>query len=78
MRPTRGIDVGREKRDLQFDERLGRRGVGIPNGLLRSAGDPTIADRVYVMREGTIVKELNGSSTTQEEIITYATGRRIE
>ena len=34
-----------------------------------------VSDRIYVMREGRIVKELPGEGTTQEEIIGYAAGK---
>ena len=35
-----------------------------------------IADRIYVMREGRFVAELNCETTSQEEVIAYATGGR--
>ena len=76
--PTRGIDVGARNEIYNLMDALASEGVGIlmvSSDLLEIL---TIADRVYVMREGTIVKELNGNSTTQEEIIAYATGRNIK
>ena len=34
----------------------------------------TIADRIFVMRDGRITAELDATKTDQEEIIAYATG----
>ena len=53
---------------------LATQGVGI---LMISSDLPevlTLADRIYVMREGRIVKELGYEGITQEEVIAYATG----
>jgi ABC-type sugar transport system ATPase subunit len=36
----------------------------------------TLSDRIYVMREGTIVKALDAPATTQEEIIGFAAGKK--
>ena len=36
----------------------------------------TMSDRIYVMRDGEIAKELDGYNTTQEEVISYAIGGR--
>jgi ribose transport system ATP-binding protein len=72
--PTRGIDVGaKEEIHYKIDD-LARGGVGI---LMISSDLPeilTLSDRIYVMREGRIVKELNHQGVTQEEVIAYATG----
>ena len=53
---------------------LARQGVGI---LMISSDLPevlTLSDRIYVMREGRIVKEIQHEGVTQEEVIAYATG----
>jgi ribose transport system ATP-binding protein len=53
---------------------LANQGVGI---LMISSDLPEImsmSDRIYVMRDGQIVKELDSYKTTQEEVIAYATG----
>lgn len=73
--PTRGIDVGAKEEIHNLICRLASDGVGI---LMISSDLPeilTLSDRVYVMREGKIVKELSGTKATQEEIIGYAAGR---
>jgi len=75
--PTRGIDVGAKEEIHQLIIHLAEQGVAI---LMISSDLPEImalSDRVYVMRDGKIVKELNGYETTQEEIISYAVGGDI-
>jgi ribose transport system ATP-binding protein len=71
--PTRGIDVGAKDEIHAMIDDLAKTGVGI---LMISSDLPevlSLSDRIYVMREGAIVKELIGSETTQEEVIAYAT-----
>ncbi|HHY46526.1 MAG TPA: sugar ABC transporter ATP-binding protein [Firmicutes bacterium] len=73
--PTRGIDVGAKAEVHDFMRQLARQGVAI---LMISSDLPEIvsmSDRVYVMREGTIVKELEGEDINQETIIGYAMGK---
>jgi ribose transport system ATP-binding protein len=72
--PTRGIDVGAKDEIHNMMNELAQQGVGI---LMISSDLPeimTLADRIYIMRDGKIVKEVDGYNTTQEEVIAYATG----
>jgi ribose transport system ATP-binding protein len=72
--PTRGIDVGVKEEIHNLVNDLANQGVGI---LMISSDLPEImsmSDRIYVMRDGQIVKELDSYKTTQEEVIAYATG----
>ena len=74
--PTRGIDVGAKEEIHHLIDDLARQGVGI---LMISSDLPevlTMSDRIYVMRAGHIVKEIDHvtSETTQEEVIAWATG----
>ena len=72
--PTRGIDVGAKEEIHTMIDDLARQGVGI---LMISSDLPeilTLADRIYVMREGALVTELDGATATQEEVVKYATG----
>jgi len=74
--PTRGIDVGAKDEIHSLMNALAAKGVGI---LMISSELPeilTLSDRIYVMREGAIVQELDASTTTQEEIIGFAAGRK--
>lgn len=73
--PTRGIDVGAKEEIHILIDQLAAEGVGV---LMISSDLPEIlslSDRIYVMREGRIVAELVGDSTSQEEIISFAAGK---
>lgn len=75
--PTRGIDVGAKEEIHNLVNDLANQGVGI---LMISSDLPEImsmSDRIYVMRDGKVVKELDGYNTTQEEVIAYATGGKL-
>jgi ribose transport system ATP-binding protein len=72
--PTRGIDVGAKEEIHLLMNGLAEQGVGI---LMISSELPevlSLSDRVYVMREGAIAKELVTERTSQEEIIGFAAG----
>ena len=69
--PTRGIDVGAKVEVFNLMSSLAREGAAI---LMVSSEMPEllqVADRILVMREGRITRELPGR-TTQEEIMRYA------
>lgn len=71
--PTRGIDVGAKTDIYRLMNELAESGAAI---LMISSELPEIlgmTDRVLVMRNGRIVKELSTRTTTQEEIMRYAT-----
>lgn len=70
--PTRGIDVGAKGEIYALMNELVKEGKAI---LMISSELPEIigmSDRIYVMRNRKIVKELNASEATQELIISYA------
>lgn len=72
--PTRGIDVGARQEIYRVMDQLTAEGASIlmvSSDLLEIM---TIADRVYVMRDGCITAELDVEKTSQEEVIAYATG----
>ena len=70
--PTRGVDVGAKQEIYDNLRRLASEGIGIiifsseTNELLSSS------DRILIMREGQIVKELITAKTSSEEILTYS------
>jgi ribose transport system ATP-binding protein len=71
--PTRGVDVGakREIYDLLVELTDTRR-LAV---LMASSELPEVlglCDRLYVLREGRVVKELNARATTEEEVMSYA------
>ncbi len=70
--PTRGIDVGTKSEIYTIMNRLARQGVSI---LMVSSELPEIinmSDRIIVMAEGQIRKELDRSEASQELIMQYA------
>jgi ABC-type sugar transport system ATPase subunit len=74
--PTRGIDVGAKGQVHAILRSLADQGVGI---LMVSSENQELlanADRIVVMREGRIVKELETSMATDEQLLYYAAGGR--
>lgn len=74
--PTRGIDVGGKAEIYRLIDELAAQGKAI---VLVSSELPEIlhlSDRIYVMFEGRVVAELEGSEASAELIATYATGGR--
>jgi ribose transport system ATP-binding protein len=75
--PTRGIDVGSKSEIYQIMNELTKKGVGI---IMISSELPEVlgmSDRIMVMREGTIVKELSRAEATEEKIMNYAVGSEV-
>ena len=72
--PTRGIDVGAKAEIHAFMNELVKNGAAV---LMISSELPEVlgmSDRIYVMREGQIIKELSCQEATQEKIIGFAMG----
>lgn len=72
--PTRGIDVGSKSEIYQIMADLAAQGVGI---LMISSELPEVlgmSDRIMVMREGRIVKQLSRAEASEETIMHYAVG----
>jgi len=72
--PTRGVDVGAKSEIYRMMQDMARQGVAI---LMISSELPEVvgmSDRVYVMHEGAIAGELAGDRSSQENIMTLATG----
>jgi ribose transport system ATP-binding protein len=75
--PTRGIDVGSKSEIYQIMDELTKKGVGI---IMISSELPEVlgmSDRIMVMREGTIVKELSRAEASEEAIMHYAVGSEV-
>jgi len=72
--PTRGVDMATRAEIYQKIDELADSGISI----LMVSSDLTeaisMADRVLVMRNGRIVKELAAASTNEDEVLTYAIG----
>ena len=72
--PTRGVDVGAKAEIYQIMNDLTEKGIGI---ILISSDLPELigmSDRILIMREGEVVKELEKSEFNQEIIMAYASG----
>ncbi|HQA14857.1 MAG TPA: sugar ABC transporter ATP-binding protein [Ornithinibacter sp.] len=72
--PTRGIDVGSKAEIYQIMADLAAQGVGI---IMISSELPEVlgmSDRIMVMREGKIAKELTREEASEETIMHYAVG----
>jgi len=72
--PTRGIDVGSKVEIYQWMNRLTAEGAGI---VLISSELPEIlamSDRIMVMHQGRLAKELSREEATQEIILRHALG----
>ena len=72
--PTRGIDVGSKSEIYLIMDGLTKQGVGI---IMISSELPEVlgmSDRIMVMRQGRIVKELSRAEASEETIMKYAVG----
>jgi D-xylose transport system ATP-binding protein len=72
--PTRGVDVGAREEIYGLLSQLGQKGTAI---LLASSDLPEVlrlAHRILVLRHGRVVAELDGRTSTENEIVALATG----
>ncbi|MFA9465565.1 MAG: sugar ABC transporter ATP-binding protein [Velocimicrobium sp.] len=72
--PTKGIDVGAKRDMYELIERLAAEGKGAIYATCEFSEILSICDRVYVMYDGEIVKELKISDTDEKELLYYSTG----
>lgn len=76
--PTRGIDIGARDEIYRMIDSLAKSGVSVLIISSDLTEIMTIADRVYVMREGKIVADLDIADASQEVITGYAAGGKHE
>lgn len=72
--PTKGVDVGAKKDIFELINRLAKAGKAVIYASCELSEILGVTDRVYVMYDGKIVKELETSNTNEEEILYYSTG----
>ncbi len=72
--PTKGIDVGAKTDIFNLIGKLAEEGRGIIFASCELTEIMGITDRVYVMYNGRIVKELNTKDTCEKELLFYSTG----
>lgn len=74
--PTKGIDVGAKRDMYHLIEKLAAQGKGAIYATCEFSEILSICDRVYVMFDGKVVKELKVSDTSEKELLYYSTGGR--
>ncbi len=72
--PTRGIDIGAKREIYKLMEELAGKGIAILFVSSEMEEVLGMADRVYVMHEGTISGELTKNQMSEESIMQLATG----
>lgn len=72
--PTKGVDVGAKHDIFELIGGLAKKGKGIIYASSETPEILDISDRIYVMYDYTIVKELKTSEATEEEILLYSAG----
>jgi ribose transport system ATP-binding protein len=76
--PTRGIDVGTKQEIYQLMRTLADKGAGILFFSTELSELVGMADRVLVLYEGRIARELTGAEITEENIVSAALGLKQE
>jgi ribose transport system ATP-binding protein len=76
--PTRGIDVGAKSEIFRIMRALTNGGVAVMMFSSELQEVLKISDRVLIMHNGTIVKEFDPSSSTQDQVLLYAIGESEE
>ncbi len=72
--PTKGVDVGAKKDIFLLIQELAKRGKAIIYASSELAEIIGVTNRVYVMYDGQIVKELKTTDTNEEELLYFSTG----
>jgi len=72
--PTKGVDVGAKREIFNLINKLAMDGKGVIYASCELSEIIGIADRIYVIYDGEIVKELDTDSTSEEELLFYSTG----
>jgi len=72
--PTKGVDVGAKHDIFRLIEDLAAQGRGIIYASCEFSEIMAIADRAYVMYDGSIVKEVKIPESSEKELLYYSTG----
>ena len=72
--PTRGVDVGAKAEVHAMIDRLAGQGQGVLLISSDLAELLAMSDRIFVMCEGRVVRQLRGAEMTQENVIRAASG----
>lgn len=74
--PTKGVDIGAKHDIFELISGLARNGKGIIYASCEFSEILGISDRIYIMFDGQIVKEVNAGETNEKELLYYSTGGR--
>lgn len=74
--PTKGVDVGSKKDIFELVNEIASKGKAVIYASSELSEIMGITDRMYVLYDGEIMKELLTDQTTEEEILYYSTGGR--
>lgn len=72
--PTKGVDVGAKKDIFELINSLAKAGKAVIYATCEFSEILGVTDRVYVMYDGKIMKELETAKTNEEELLYYSTG----
>jgi simple sugar transport system ATP-binding protein len=72
--PTKGVDVGAKKDIFELISGLAKRGKSVIYASCELSEILGITDRVYVVYDGEVAKELETKTTNEEELLFYSTG----
>ena len=72
--PTKGVDIGAKIDIYKLVDEFAQNQKGIIYASSEFNEILSISDRILVMYDGTIVKELEASKTSEEELLYYSTG----
>lgn len=72
--PTKGIDVGAKQEIYKLIVQLAKHGKSVIYTSSEQTEIMLLSDRIYVMYDGTVQKELLTLDTTEQEILFYSTG----
>jgi simple sugar transport system ATP-binding protein len=72
--PTKGVDVKAKQDIFKLIEDLAAQGKGIIYASCEFSEIMAIADRAYVMYDGSIVKEVKVPESNEKELLYYSTG----
>jgi len=72
--PTKGVDVGAKRDIYELIAELAARGKSILYASSEMSEMMGITDRIYVMYDGKVLKELETARTNEEEIMLYSIG----
>jgi len=76
--PTKGVDVGAKSDIFRIIGQLAQQGKGIVYLTCEFAEALGLADRIFVMCDGVIVKSFNRGEATQENLLYFASAGREE